>query len=172
MNKLHDTQARAARLTALEAEREIDPYWVFSKQWRDLAHDLSAHVETLTQQVADLTKLADLRLDINKTLTRQHNEWKAQAERAEQKNARLTAENKRLMIANPDGALCLLSDYKEQRTRAEQAEQQRDAAHAALREIRALAHDCHEHDARLTLDEMQHQIDAALAASAPQKGEA
>ena len=164
MNELHnDTQAIAARLTAI-AER-LKLYSDFEIGGRamitlpqaehvfnELFHDLSAHVETLTQQVAELTAERD-------SSVKQHREMKQQLEH-------------RTLV------------YGATVKRAEQAEQQRDAAHAALKKAKEyqeavleVRQEKGEHisesaamrlrkadDALITAN-----LDAALAASAPQK---
>ncbi len=136
-----DTQAIAARLTARiygvhnPSCGEGDDCVCESVQRlaEAIASDMSAHVETLTQQVAELTALE------------------------KQDDA--------------DWAV-----HVAQVKRAEQAEQQRDAAHAALRKCRKYFgilsqryNDAHQFTFSAECDGLVIEIDAALAASAPQK---
>jgi chromosome segregation ATPase len=123
-----DTQAIAARLTALK-ERFDNYYYDTDLSVADMRF-LLAHVETLTQQVAALKdELAGhpvLKTEwqqLNEALAAERqmrSEVASRAERAEQENAQLRRA------------------YLEARVAMCQAEQQRDAAHAALRRYEQL----------------------------------
>ncbi len=143
-----DTQAIAARLTAI-AERldRLEQLTGQSTEHGDVRWIL-AHVETLTQQVAELTEQRE----------QYHDDavhFASLNTKAEQENARLTADIK--------GWLKMLYESD---ANLEQAEQQRDAAHAALRAIKEKATFVYRHP---TLEAIVTLADAALAASAPQK---
>ncbi len=143
----------AARLTAIaeRLKRSVengDVSMVDEANWRFLL----AHVETLTQQVADWAAANEvIRQDF---------------EDAKEENARLTAE-----------VGVRAQDHIEAHYRAKAAEQQRDAAHAALR---AAGFDINKSAPLQHFGPCRHwtggacncplaKIDAALAASAPQK---
>jgi regulator of replication initiation timing len=180
--------ARAARLTAIaELERfaeqlrcrygdehycpNCDNSMPTASECLAAAQPLLAHVETLTQQVAQLSAVKealkrehDTRCD-ERDAARQENARLKDAligsaidrGKAEQENARLTAENAQLRRA-----------YLEARTGMCQAEQQRDTVHAALRTFGT-------HEESCIVGQAGHPctcgLDAALAASAPQKEE-
>ncbi len=173
-----DTQARAARLTAAANAdwmqvvlnqgppcfhlEEDGTFCLRAERWeghtqRDeypehrfvsLADLLSAHVETLTQQVAELRQQAQFDTGQLQIQAGALNEQAVRVRNLQQENARLTRR---------------LSDMAQLTTlvdaRLQQAEQQRDAAHAALREISLTTFEAH----------ARKLADAALAASAPQK---
>ena len=136
-------QAIAARLTAI-AEQAVQTVLACAQYGAGYEHAkaalvgemeaaLLAHVETLTQQVAELERSRDA--------------WAADA-------------------------LTRTRNTEHYQARAEQAEQQRDAAHAALRELReaVLSRACVESQhCGIDTDPAMALADAALAASAPQK---
>jgi chromosome segregation ATPase len=142
---------------------------------------LCAHVETLTQQVAELKEelaghpvLKTEWQQLNEALAAERqmrSEVASRAECAERENARLTAERDEAEARAVDAIF-----------RMKQAEQQRDAAHAALKQI------VDESDSACGCDHTDENccvlqgggcafctaavaLDAALAASAPQKEE-
>ncbi len=161
--------ARAARLKAI-AERldRTDPYrWL---QDIDDLRFLLAHVETLTQQVAELTKLRlSQRIDIDRFM--------AQIRNLQQENARLTADRDAFKDSEREALKVVAQQYAwrvEAQQAAAKAEQQRDAAHAALRKVRghtSRGNPSIELAAGL-LASIERIVDAALAASAPQKEQA
>jgi hypothetical protein len=147
-------QAIVARLTAIAERRRKavagDPY-----PFADIDF-LSAHVETLTQQVVELKAAAkdDLRVMVEES---------EQLEQAEQENARLTAD----LIVAKESMRMMVENVKSLQLYGKQAEQARDTAHAALTEARGYVVAAIPHVGKL--DDVLARIDAALAASAPQK---
>jgi predicted RNase H-like nuclease (RuvC/YqgF family) len=156
MTDQRDTQAIAARLTAI-AERLKNGYWTHAGHVDQdaLTNDLkfvSAHVETLTQQVAELE--------------RKETGYKVAIENLKHSIRALGDQ------VNKDGAeLETLRSRFEAKTDTnllqKQAEQQRDTAHAALKRIRGWDM----LDATADGPFWKRELDAALAASAPQKEE-
>ncbi len=164
---MSSTPGEAARLTAI-AER-LKECAQFStggfhaiEDYDDLGF-LSAHVETLTQQVAELTKQC-----VHGHKTRQVGcvscvmvfDWPLQAR----------AEAAEMRVSELEGAVGVLQSQRHyEQDRAEQAEQQRDAAHAALKRFGRHDKDC---DSKFPVQfnaSCTCGLDAALAASAPQK---
>jgi chromosome segregation ATPase len=115
-------QAMAARLTAI-AERLIDEANGYGGDFADLLRDaatelsdLLAHVETLTQQVAEL-----------RGAILEPGGWDERCKKAEQETARLTAASSAWREA-----------YEESLQRRDTAEQQRDTALASRDEYQAV----------------------------------
>ncbi len=156
-----DPQAIAARLYADLVEFE-DRGHTEAEVVAWLSDRLSAHVETLTQQVAEL-KALEKQDDADWAV---HTAQVIRAEQAEQENARLTADladaNQQLEVLKPGGRYAWKSKF-------EQAEQQRDAAHAALRGFVELLSGQTEPLHPVCWITALVAADAALAASAPQK---
>lgn len=188
---MSDTQAIAARLTAIAGELTVallgawmrhpstlpgetgtpaDVYFSVEKAVAVLAPVVSAHVETLTQQVAELTEgmtaANALVVEIRTAL------WGA--------GIRWEPSEGRTLVSMVKCLAMKLDEARDNRRGEfelrEQAEQQRDAAHAALRKIRdedAANCQCQYDDDNCCVLNGGGcafcTADAALAASAPQK---
>ncbi len=185
MNELNDTQAIAARLTALQERlnifasdgchgpygdeacfqaREDEPMEWCPNCAAQEAAKVCAHVETLTQQVAAYEKAAGYRTpeesaQVDRMKTAEINLITQEVHKLMQENARLTAALEAEREKHDEEA------YNDMAAAKEQAEQQRDAAHAALKRIRGWDM----LDATADGPFWKRELDAALAASAPQK---
>ncbi len=164
-------QAIAARLTAkqiaeqflgeksYDSQQEILHAFTVSALTHAIERAMSAHVETLTQQVAELRD--ETRNNFNNAMRNLD-----RAERAEQENARLTAD----LIVAKESMRMMVENVKSLQLYGKQAEQQRDAAHAALTRYGQHLPLCRSLNRPNTPSlTCTCGLDAALAASAPQK---